>query len=578
MNESASVSRIMQLNRRRFLLVTAGTAGAVLLAACGGSSSTGTVTTSTTATTASAATAAPTQASTGQQSGATPAASAAATTAAVASTTANAGKPGGKKTYRVGTPSAITELDPATTTTEVNNAPQEALFDYVARYTYDPPLGTTILPDLAKSWEINNDAKTFIFHLQTGVKFHNGDDLTADDIKWNWDRIKDPATASSAAADWKGTTITVADPATIQVDFDHSNVAFIPATIAYTSGKIISPKAYQALGTKWITGPVGSGPFTWGTYLAGTSLTMPKNPNYWGTQPKIDEIEFHMAVDDRTASLAISKGEIDAFYIADPNIAITASKDSDPKVKFMKAQYGTSPFNTWFNLKRPPLDDLRVRQALRYAIDSESIAKDLFGGLAQVINSYLPPFMFGYTDNVTKYEYDPDKAKSLLKAANVPSSWAPEMISQSILVISKQITEAIASFWSDVGIKIKNSSLEQGIITKRSAARDYDMYATYVTRIDPSQMTARFWRSDGASNLSNYSGADALIDQITAESDPNKQKDLYAQLQQKLSDDSPASWTVAVSEHLLLNDRVSGEQGAGWLERFNWFEVDVPAE
>ena len=65
----------------------------------------------------------------------------------------------------------------------MNNAPQEALFDYVARYTYTPPLGTTIVPDLAKSWEIQNDAKTFIFHLQTGVKFHNGDDLTADDIK-----------------------------------------------------------------------------------------------------------------------------------------------------------------------------------------------------------------------------------------------------------------------------------------------------------------------------------------------------------------------------------------------------------
>ena len=91
-------------------------------------------------------------------------------------------------------------------------------------------------------------------------------------------------------------------------------------------------------------------------------------------------------------------------------------------------------------------------------------------------------------------------------------------------------------------------------------------------------MTARFWRSDGASNLSDYSGADDLIDQITAESDPTRNRLLYMQLQQKLSDDSPASWTVAVSEHMLLNERVSGEQGAGWLERFNWFEVDVPAE
>ncbi len=478
----------------------------------------------------------------------------------------------------MGTPSAITELDPGKTTTEVNNAPQEALFDYVARYTYNPPLGTTIEPVLAKSWEISTDAKSFTFHLQTGVKFHNGDDLTADDIKWNWDRVKNPDTGSSAGPDWKGSTITVVDPTTIKVEFDHPNVAFIPGTIAYTSGKIISPKAYEALGDKWITHPVGSGPFTWGNYLAGTSLTLSKNPDYWGKKPNIDEIDFHMAVDDRTASLAISKSEIDVYYVADPNIAITASKANDPKVKFIKAQYGTSPFNTWFNLTRKPLDDVRVRQALRYAIDAEAIANDLFGGLAQVVYSYLPPFMFGFTADVTKYPYDPDKAKSLLKEANVPSDWAPEMISQSILVISKQITEAIASYWSDVGIKIKNSSLEQGIITSRRAAGDYDMYATYVTRIDPSQMTKQFWRSDGASNLSHYTGADDLIDQITAETDSKKQAELYMQLQKKLSDDSPASWTVAVSEHMLLNPRVTGEQGPGWLERFNWFDVDVPAE
>jgi peptide/nickel transport system substrate-binding protein len=580
MDDTAGIKSMTFMNRRRFLLVSTATAGAALLAACGGSSTDNTATSSA-STAASASTSAATSASSGSASpssggastGATPQASAAAS----AASTAAAGVPGGKKIYRIGTPSAITELDPGHTTTEVNNAPQEALFDYVARYTYDPPLGNAILPDLAKSWDLSSDGTTFTFHLQSGVKFHNGDEMTADDIKWNFDRYQNPDTGSSAGPDWKGATITVVDPSTVEVKFDHPNVAFIPATIAY-SCKIISPKVSQQLGDKWITGPVGTGPFTWGEYLSGTSLKLNKNADYWGTKPKIDQIEFHMSVDDRTASLAISKGEIDAYYIADPNIAITASKANDANVVFNKAKYGISPFNVWFNMKRKPLDDVRVRHALRYAIDSESIAKDLFGGLAQVIDCYIPAFMRGYTDDVTKFEFDPDKAKSLLKEANVPSDWAPEMISQSILVISKQITEAIASMWSDIGIKIKNSSLEQGIITKRRAAVDYDMYATYVTRIDPSQLTARFWRSDGSSNLSNYSGADDIIDKIDAEPDPDKQAQLYMELQKKLADDSPASWSVAVSEHLLLNKRVKGEQGAGWLERYNWFDAEVPAE
>lgn len=579
MESQLEIRKGLRLTRRKLLFVSAATTATALLAACGSSSSSSSTSSTSSSTASGAAAASPTAEGTQAPSSGLASTPVSAASPSAAATQASTGKSGGKKIYRIGTASAITELDPATTTTEVNNAPQEALFEPLARYTYDPPLGNQIVPQLAKSWDISSDAKTYTFHLQTGVKFHNGDSMTSDDVKWNLDRVKNPSTGSSARSDFVGATITAPDPATVVVAFDHPNPSFIQATIAYVNCRIISPKVYEKLGQKWITGPVGTGPFTWGSYLANTKLTLPRNENYWGTKPHIDEIEFHMDIDDQTASLAVSKAEIDAIYIADPNVAITDSKSTDANVKFMKAKYGTSPFNCWFNMRRKPLDDIRVRHALRYAIDSEAIAKELFGGLAQVIYSYLPPFMFGYsTDGVDTFEYDPNKAKQLLKEANITSDWHPEMISQAILPISRQTTEAIASYWKDVGVNIKNSSLEQGIIVKRSNARDYDMYATYVTRIDPSQLTARFWRSDGASNLSGYTLADNLIDQVTSEPNADKRAQLYRQLQQKLSSDSPASWSVAVSEDLLLNKRVSGSEGAGWLERFNWFDVDVPAE
>jgi ABC-type transport system substrate-binding protein len=152
------------------------------------------------------------------------------------------------------------------------------------------------------------------------------------------------------------------------------------------------------------------------------------------------------------------------------------------------------------------------------------------------------------------------------------------MLSQSILTISKRVTEAIASYWTDIGIKVQNDSVEQGLITTRSAKNDFDMYGTYISRVDPDQLTARFWRSNGATNRSGYSGADDLIDQIRNEADPTMRAKLYHDLQEKLSQDSPAAFVVATSEHLLLNKRVTGEEGAGWLERMNWFDVDVPAE
>ena len=341
---------------------------------------------------------------------------------------------------------------------------------------------------------------------------------------------------------------------------------------------LVSPKAYQANSEKWSTKPIGSGPFVWDSNQPGSSITLKRNENYWGQKPKIDQIQFKMKVDDRTAALAIAKGEIDAFYVSDPDVAIAASKNTDPNVKFVKSQYGQSPFTLWFNMRRKPLDDLRVRQALRYAIDAEAIAKDLFGGLAEPIHSYLPPWMFGYTDKVTHYKYDPDKAKQLLKDANVDPNWAPSFVTQAILPISKRIAEAVSSYWTDIGVKVQNDSLEQGLIAQRTAKVDYDMWGTYISRVDPDQLTGRFWRSDGSGNRSGYTGADDVIDKLRAEADPGARAKLYGDLQAKLADDLPAAFLVATSEHLLLNKRVTGEEGPGWLERLNFFDADVPAE
>jgi len=492
---------------------------------------------------------------------------------------AAAGKPGGVKIFRMGLSGDATQLDPARSTTEANNPPSEALYNYAARYAYHPPLGTQILPELAEAWDIQDGARTYVFHLRKGAKYHAGyGEVTADDIKWNWDRIKDPKTASAGAPDWNGSTITVVDPYTVKVTFDQPYPSFFGATVAYGYAQIISPKAYQDVGDQWSSKPVGSGPFMFDSAQPGANLILKKNPEYWGTAPKIDQIQFRMKVDDRTALLAVGRGEIDAFYVSDPDVAIEASKSSDPNIRFLKSAFGQSPFTLWFNMRRKPLDDLRVRQALKYAIDSNAIARDLFGGLADPIASYLPPWMFGYTDDVTHFDYNPDKARQMLKDANVQTDWQPSIVSQAILPIARRITEAVASYWTDVGIKVQNESLDQGLVVKRQNDRDFDMYGTYISRVDPEQLTARFWRSNGSNNLSGYTAADDLIDQIRNEADPTNRVKLYAQLQQKMADDSPAAFIVATSEHLLLNKRVVGEDGAGWLERLDWLSADVPAE
>jgi peptide/nickel transport system substrate-binding protein len=592
-------------SRRAFLRVALGSGAATLLAACTPAAPTA----SPTQAPAKPAAAPPTQvpasvaspgAASSPAAGASPAASPAASGSpaakpagspspaaaappaapAPAPAAAAAGKPGGLKVYRVGLSGDATEMDPLRSTTQANHPVQEALYNYAARYSYHPPLSPTIVPELAEGWEVQDGARTYVFHVRKGIKYHDGNgEVTAEDVKWNWERAKDPKTGSSAAPDWAGSTLTVLDPYTIKVTFERPYPSFIGATIAYGGGMIVSPKAHQAAGDKWNTGPVGSGPFMWESAQAGSNIILKRNPNYWGTQPKIDQIQFRMKVDDRTALLAVAKGELDAFYVADPDVAIAASKNTDPNVRFVKSQYGQSPFTIWFNMRRKPLDDIRVRQALRYAIDANAISRDLFGGLAEPIHSFLPPWMFGYTaEGVPKFEYNPDKARQLLKEANVPADWKPSFVSQSILTISRRISEAVSSYWTDVGVQVQNDSLEQGLIASRNTGNNFDMWGTYISRVDPDQLMARFWRSDGATNRSGYAGADDLIDKIRNEADPTARAKQFGELQAKLSEDSPAAFVVATSEHLLLNKRVAGEEGPGWLQRLNWFDVDVPAE
>ncbi|HET8629198.1 MAG TPA: ABC transporter substrate-binding protein [Thermomicrobiales bacterium] len=567
------------LSRRRFLAGASGAVVAAILSACGGASATPTTTASQTTPTA-----VPTAAPVGvpPTAPASPAAAPAGsspqpTVAVAASPSAAAGKPGGTKTFRVAVLGDLTDIDPAHITNQNDYQIAETIFNYMARHTYNPPLGTAINPELAE-WEVQDGAKTYIFHLKKGVQFHYGyGELTAADVKSGWEHIKDQKTGSPYRNDFLDGTIDVIDPYTIKISFSQPYPAFIPASLAFRPGFVVSSKAFAELGTKWNTRPIGSGPFMFDTYQAATSLTVKRNPDYWGTKPKIDQVVWKMRVDDRAAVLAIAKGELDAYYIADPDVALGVAKNPDPNTHFFKSQFGQSPWSASFNMKRKPLDDVRVRQALRYAIDNNAIAKDLFGGLADPIQSFLPPFMFGYNADVTpRFDYNPDKARQLLKEANVPADWAPTAMTVSALVISRRILEAVASYWKDVGVNVKVDEIEQGLYNQRSLSGDYDMNANYISRIDPDQIATPSFRS--TTNRNGYTGADDLIDQARAEPDTDKRAQLYHQLQNKISQDSPAAFVVAVSEHLLLNKRVTGIAGAGWQERYDWFNVDVPAE
>jgi peptide/nickel transport system substrate-binding protein len=557
-----------------------------MLAACGGDDDDEPA--ATTAAT-SAATTAPTQASSGGGATATAAATQAATQAATATTAAStpaatatqSGSNGGQKIFRVASEPDLQNIDPAHITGAPDYQLGEAIFNFIARYTYDPPLGTDLIPELAESWDVNDDATEYTFHIRSGVTFHKGyGEMTAEDIAWNWLRIQNPDTGSRYGTDFAGATIEAPDASTVVVTYPNPYPAFLRASLGFRPGMIVSPKAMEELGEAWKTNPIGTGAFEWGEVEAGTTIQLTKNPDYWGEEPNIDEIIWRVKVDGRSAVLAVATGELDGYYIDEPDVALDVQENTDPNTTFVPAEKGQAPYWIAFNFNRPPLDDVRVRQALRYAIDVDAIAEELFGGLASPIHSFLPPFMFGYSDDIMKYPYDPDQAKALLEEAAdiIPSGWNPSMMGSGASAIARIIHEVVGSYWADVGVNALVDLPEYGVFLERRAAGDYDMFGIGVGRIEPDQIATPYWKSGSVPNNSFYTLADDLIEAAKMEADEEQRAELYRQLQDKISSDAAAAFIVATSSHLVINNRVTGVAGAGWQDRYDWFTVDVPGE
>ena len=231
-------------------------------------------------------------------------------------------------------------------------------------------------------------------------------------------------------------------------------------------------------------------------------------------------------------------------------------------------------------MQRKPMDDIRVRQALRHAIDNEAIARDLFGGLAQPIHSYLPPFMFGYSEDVPKFEYNPDKARQLLKEANVPADWSPSVMGHSTLLISRRVIEAVAGYWNEVGVKARPELVEQAVINQRTIGPQGVRHLGHLHHPDrpvaahgvvlavgvADQLHRLQERRRPDQHHQDRAGPGQAAQGVPAISRPRSRRS------------ASATFIVACSEGILVNKRVTGLKGAGWQERHPWWDVDVPAE
>lgn len=331
------------------------------------------------------------------------------------------------------------------------------MFDRLVTRDYD----FSYKPGLAERWEVSEDGKTWTFYLQKGVKFHDGEPLTANDVKWTLDTILDPETASPAASDFKAIKeVIVKDDHTVDIVLEHPFPNFL-FVISNTAGGIASQKAYEKYGDEYGSKYViGTGPYMFKEWIKGDKTVLVKNPDYnWGPdwmenngKPILDEIVLKVLPEENSRLMEIESGNV--HVIRDVTATMLTKLNESDNVDVISGDSARLGYLAYATDKEP-FNDVRVRRAINYAINKEEIVKYVFRDTAKVAHGYLPQMLSDeYYEGSEKddYKHNIEKAKQLLKEAGYENGLKLDFAAENSTEF-KRVAEVIQSQLKEVGIE-----------------------------------------------------------------------------------------------------------------------------
>jgi peptide/nickel transport system substrate-binding protein len=320
------------------------------------------------------------------------------------------------------------------------------------------------VPGLAESWVISPDGKQIDFKLRKNVKFHNGDEFTAEDVKFTFERIMAPDSTHSYRRGFQDSLerVDVVDPHTARFILKNPWPAFF-TTARYALTHIVPKKYYESVGTKGFKEkPIGTGPFKLADWKAGEWSKFEANTAYWGRVPKVQFVTERLVAEPFTRYAMVEKGEADIATGITGALLERVRANKELRV-IMSPYAGTS--GILFNKKEfPQAEDKRVRQAVAYAINRKAISENILGGVCEPASSIISPGTFGYLEGVPLIPYDPNKAKALLKEAGVaPGTKVPFVYhTQAFAALpgAPQVLEAVAGNLEAVGLSIDRKAVD----------------------------------------------------------------------------------------------------------------------
>ncbi|MEO9685351.1 MAG: ABC transporter substrate-binding protein [Tateyamaria sp.] len=311
----------------------------------------------------------------------------------------------------------------------------------------------SVVPGLAKSWEISDDGLTYTFSLRDGVTFHDGTTMDAEDVKFTLDRIlaEDSTNAQKALyAAISGVEVVDAKTVRLTLSEPNGNMLF---NLAWGDAVIVAPESIENIKQQ----PIGTGPFKFDSWTQGDSIQISQYADYWGDQPALTEATFKFISDPTAAFGAMMAEDVDAF-VGFPAPENLPQFEADPRFQVLTGSTeGETILST--NNKQAPFDDLRVRQALAHAIDRQAIIDGAMFGFGTPIGTHFAPHNPAYVDLTGLSSYDPDKARALLAEAGMADGFETTLHLPPPSY-ARRGGEIIAAQLAEVGIKAEIINVE----------------------------------------------------------------------------------------------------------------------
>lgn len=446
---------------------------------------------------------------------------------------------------------------------------------YEGLLTYDFDLSPK--PGLAKSWEVSEDGKTYTFHLEEGVTWHDGEPFTADDVVFSASEFLMDTHPRARANFSRAESITALDDHTVEFRLKEPFPAFLLA-FEVSSAPMMPAHIYQ--GTDYRNNPmngtpIGTGPFKFAEWVKGSHIHLTRNDAYWQEgKPYLDEIYFKVIPDAASRAVALESGSIQQTQYNAIEPFDVQRLAALPHVELELKGYEFVAPMAWIEMNHrvEPLNDKRFRQAILYALDREFIRDRIWFGLGRVPTGPVNSVTKFYEPDVTPYALDRDKAVALLDEMGLEPDADGVRATVRFLPMPygetwTRLAEYIKQSLGKVGIEVVLESTDAAGWVQRVSNWDYEMTTNFLYQYgDPALGVARTYISDNIrkgvmfSNTMGYDNpeVDRLFAEAAQETDPEKRQALYSAVQKILVEDVPVAWLMEMEFPTLKDTRLKG--------------------